>query len=180
MAKISDQPIAAKREELLVLERQIQETQEECTRAEAEPDRIRAAIEEAREQRGEAIARNLDLGSITRTIKKLKDDLELSEDTVKGLGLKLARLYQEREAAEAGLRVPRDVSVTGFDDVQARLLVPALTSVSHMLVEMGQRSVELLLQMVEDRDRTAALRGYREEIVPTLRTRSSTAAPVVP
>jgi len=29
MAKISDQPIAAKREELLVLERQIQETQEE-------------------------------------------------------------------------------------------------------------------------------------------------------
>lgn len=83
-------------------------------------------------------------------------------------------------AAEAGLRVPRDVSVTGFDDVQARLLVPALTSVSHMLVEMGQRSVELLLQMVEDRDRTAALRGYREEIVPTLRTRSSTAAPVVP
>ena len=87
-----------------MLERQIQETQEECTRAEAEPDRIRAAIEEAREQRGEAIARNLDLGSITRTIKKLKDDLELSEDTVKGLGLKLARLYQEREAAEAGLR----------------------------------------------------------------------------
>jgi len=104
MAKISDQPIAAKREALMVLEQQIQETQEECTRAEAEPERIRAAIEEAREQRGEAVARNLDLGSITRTIKKLKDDLELSEDTVKGLGLKMARLRQEREAAETELR----------------------------------------------------------------------------
>jgi len=136
MAKISDQPIAAKREELLVLERQIQETQEECTRAEAEPDRIRAAIEEAREQRGEAIARNLDLGSITRTIKKLKDDLELSEDTVKGLGLKLARLYQEREAAEAGLR-------EAIDQGEFERLKEAVAKYNHLAGELAPVVAEI-------------------------------------
>ncbi|HNU01402.1 MAG TPA: hypothetical protein PKM55_12000 [Acidobacteriota bacterium] len=136
MAKNSDQSIAAKREALLVLERQIQETQEECTRAEAEPERIRAAIEEAREQRGEAIARNLDLGSITRTIKKLKDDLELSEDTVKGLGMKLARLHQERETAEAGLR-------EAIDQEEFELLKEAVAEYNRLAGELAPVVAEI-------------------------------------
>lgn len=48
--------------------------------------------------------------------------------------------------AEAGWRVPRDISVAGFDDtLAARAVVPQLTSVRQPLREMGARAVEILL-----------------------------------
>lgn len=48
--------------------------------------------------------------------------------------------------AEVGLRVPRDVSVAGFDDTfTARSVVPQLTSVRQQFGEMGARAVEMLL-----------------------------------
>lgn len=51
--------------------------------------------------------------------------------------------------AEAGLRVPADVSVAGFDDTfVARAVVPQLTSVRQPLREMGARAVELLLARI--------------------------------
>lgn len=52
--------------------------------------------------------------------------------------------------AEAGLRVPDDVSLTGFDDsLAARTTVPQLTSVRQPLRAMGMRAVELLLGLIE-------------------------------
>ena len=49
---------------------------------------------------------------------------------------------------EAGLAVPRDVSVTGFDDIElARLLDPPLTTVHVPHRRMGQCAAELLLEM---------------------------------
>lgn len=51
--------------------------------------------------------------------------------------------------AEAGLRVPADISVAGFDDTfVARAVVPQLTSVRQPLREMGARAVELLLARI--------------------------------
>jgi LacI family transcriptional regulator len=57
--------------------------------------------------------------------------------------------------AQAGLRVPEDVSVAGFDDtLQARTSLPQLTTVRQPLRAMGARAVEALLahigQSVED------------------------------
>lgn len=53
--------------------------------------------------------------------------------------------------AEAGWRVPHDVSVAGFDDtLAARAVVPQLTSVRQPLREMGARAVELLLARIEN------------------------------
>lgn len=50
-------------------------------------------------------------------------------------------------AAQAGLRVPADVSVVGFDDVPfAADLNPALTSVRLPLREMGEQAMRLLLE----------------------------------
>lgn len=51
--------------------------------------------------------------------------------------------------AEAGIRVPEDVSVAGFDDtLGARMTVPQLTTVRQPLRAMGMKAVELLLEQI--------------------------------
>ncbi len=51
-----------------------------------------------------------------------------------------------------GLRVPEDVAVAGFDDVdEARFTTPPLTTVRQPLHEQGRRSVETLLAMLAGR-----------------------------
>jgi len=51
--------------------------------------------------------------------------------------------------AEAGLRVPDDISVAGFDDsLAARTAVPQLTTVRQPLRTMGVRAVEVLLKRI--------------------------------
>ncbi len=52
-------------------------------------------------------------------------------------------------AHQMGLRVPQDVSVTGFDDMEiARLTDPALTTVAVPHRQMGQQAAEILVKMV--------------------------------
>jgi LacI family repressor for deo operon, udp, cdd, tsx, nupC, and nupG len=49
-------------------------------------------------------------------------------------------------AHEAGLRVPRDLSVAGFDDIHfAQAFIPALTTVRQPRAEMGEAAMRLLL-----------------------------------
>ena len=51
-----------------------------------------------------------------------------------------------REAKRMGLRVPEDVSITGFDDIElAGIVSPALTTVHVPHREMGRRAAELLV-----------------------------------
>jgi LacI family transcriptional regulator len=53
-------------------------------------------------------------------------------------------------AAEHGLRVPADLSVTGFDDIDlARATSPALTTVRQPLAEMGRMAVSLLVRLLD-------------------------------
>jgi LacI family transcriptional regulator len=55
-------------------------------------------------------------------------------------------------AAERGLRIPRDLSIVGFDDLpQAALARPALTTVRQPMYRIGLTAVELLLDLVEGR-----------------------------
>jgi len=62
-------------------------------------------------------------------------------------------------AQEAGLRVPGDLTVTGFDDVDYTAMVhPYLTTVAQPCYEMGRRSVELILSGL--RGRTAELGAF--------------------
>jgi LacI family transcriptional regulator len=75
---------------------------------------------------------------------------------------------------EAGRRVPEDVSVVGFDDIQsAAFQNPALTTVRQPLREMGLIAAETLLQRIT----APAQAPYPKEIVvePDLVVRQSTA-----
>jgi LacI family transcriptional regulator len=56
-----------------------------------------------------------------------------------------------RAATELGLRVPDDLSVTGFDDVDAAALVkPALTTVHAPVTQLGAVAARLLLEQNDD------------------------------
>lgn len=56
-----------------------------------------------------------------------------------------------RAAHDRGLRVPEDVAVVGYDDIQiAPLLRPALTTVRQDKVGLGKAAGEALVRMIED------------------------------
>jgi LacI family transcriptional regulator len=79
------------------------------------------------------------------------------------------------QAARArGLRVPDDLSVVGFDDVElATIVSPALTTVRQPLAEMGRTAVSLLNRLLE-RQRFETL---HVELATRLVVRDSTAPP---
>ena len=71
---------------------------------------------------------------------------------------------------EAGLRIPHDISVLGFDDIpQAAGVTPALTTVRQPLHEMGRQAVQMLLSYIKDPDRPFEYR----ELSTSLTIRSS-------
>jgi DNA-binding LacI/PurR family transcriptional regulator len=86
----------------------------------------------------------------------------------------IAAIGAIRALKDAGLNVPGDVSVVGFDDIQsAAYAMPSLTTVRQPLAEMGKRGAQVLLERIGNRD--AALPA---EIVmePEFVVRESTAA----
>jgi LacI family transcriptional regulator len=53
----------------------------------------------------------------------------------------------------AGLRVPEDVSVVGFDDIPiAAFAIPALTTVRQPLVRMGEIAAQTLVNQIEEKE----------------------------
>lgn len=52
---------------------------------------------------------------------------------------------------EMGLRIPEDISITGFDDIQAaHLVVPALTTYRVPRIEMGREAARYICQLIKD------------------------------
>lgn len=85
-------------------------------------------------------------------------------------------------AGEAGLGVPADISVIGFDDIPlAAHLVPPLTTVKQDFEAIGAAIVELLVDQIErgrESAETTAETDHRRRVVPaSLLVRGSTAAP---
>jgi LacI family transcriptional regulator len=56
-----------------------------------------------------------------------------------------------RELQTAGIRVPADIAVTGFDDIHlGAMLAPALTTVRQSMRQLGERACTLLLERIAD------------------------------
>jgi LacI family transcriptional regulator len=77
-------------------------------------------------------------------------------------------------AYEAGLRIPDDISIVGFDDVYAQVVYPPMTVVSHMLAQVSREATLLIADMIGDADAWQAARGRRIVIEPELVVRGST------
>ena len=77
-------------------------------------------------------------------------------------------------ARQAGLQVPRDLSVVGFDDTPAALWsAPPLTTVAQNMVGLGQVALRTLVELAEGHEPVS----HRIELATTLVQRQSTAAP---
>jgi LacI family transcriptional regulator len=77
-------------------------------------------------------------------------------------------------ARQRGLRIPRDLSVVGFDELPvARWASPPLTTIRQPLAEMGRVAAQMLGDLVEGN----ALQSSRVELSTDLIVRESTAAP---
>lgn len=77
-------------------------------------------------------------------------------------------------AREAGVRIPEDLSVVGFDDpVSASYLTPPLTTVRQPLEEMGYKATHMLLRWLRHHEEPSA-----HKVLPArLKVRGSTAPP---
>ena len=82
-----------------------------------------------------------------------------------------------RALRDAGLSVPQDVSVIGFDDIQASSYsMPRLTTVRQPLWQMGEIAAKHLLQRISN---GIGCRAQTISIAPELVVRESTSAPGV-
>ncbi|WP_437773640.1 LacI family DNA-binding transcriptional regulator [Arthrobacter sp. KNU40] len=122
----------------------------------------------------------------------LEDDLLVVGDWSAGSGYDIGRkLADERTAtalfvgndqmalgllrafSEAGVRVPEDVSVVGFDDQpESGYFTPPLTTVRQDFEELGRRCMDLMLGGIEDGESVGTT-----VVEPELVVRQSTSAP---
>ena len=79
------------------------------------------------------------------------------------------------QAARArGIRVPEELSIVGFDDIEhATIVTPALTTVRQPLAEMGRTAVSLLMRLLEGQ----RFETLHVELATRLVVRDSTAPP---
>jgi DNA-binding LacI/PurR family transcriptional regulator len=80
-----------------------------------------------------------------------------------------------RWCADHGIRVPEEVSVVGFDNIEiAKYLRPALTTVNYAAEEVCHRAIDKLLALVATDDSGAAMPTV-EVVEPELIVRESSA-----
>jgi len=88
----------------------------------------------------------------------------------------LTALGVVRGLTEAGLRIPHDCSVMGFDDVlPAEVTTPAISTIRQPLREMGLEAAQLVLQSIKRPGKGDKVRLHKTQ--PELVVRMSTSAP---
>ena len=88
----------------------------------------------------------------------------------------LTALGVVRGLTKAGLRVPEDCSVLGFDDVlPAAVATPAITTISQPLKEMGLLAAEWMLEALKKQEQGSPQKPRLHKAQPKLVQRMSTA-----
>lgn len=94
------------------------------------------------------------------------DAIVLSADSL-ALGV-----YQALQ--QAGLRIPQDVAVMGFDDEDyAKAMSPTLSTIRQPR-EVGEKAVAMLLEQIKNKNEPQAMESTQVRLVPTLVVRDST------
>jgi len=105
----------------------------------------------------------------------------LATKTILSRGEKMTALFAGRDLAaegayralrERGLRVPEDISVAGFTDIEAPVMHPPLTTVRQFPEMVGQRLAELILNRIADPDLPA-----QQITIPTQLIKRESCAP---
>jgi DNA-binding LacI/PurR family transcriptional regulator len=78
-----------------------------------------------------------------------------------------------KAAIDAGLRIPQDVSLAGFDNIEfAKYLSPALTTMRQPVEAMARQAIELMLQLIKEPEKPLSQVVFR--LPPELIIRQST------
>jgi len=78
--------------------------------------------------------------------------------------------------AQAGVHVPADVALAGFDDIPlARFVHPSLTTMQVSIAELGDKAATRLLQLMDGNNTETA--GDKQTLVPRLIVRDSSVPP---
>jgi LacI family transcriptional regulator len=134
---------------------------------------LRAAEELGIPLRPEYRQPSISSGFPKKGYREMKELLSLSEPPTAVFAVSDRAALGAMEAIkEAGLRVPEDISVVGFDDaVDAEHSAPPLTTIHYARAQMGVLALATLLEMMEGkRDRPTRTCIHTELVV-----RSSTA-----
>ena len=146
----------------------------ELLSARARLDGYRAALEVAGVTPGDDWCRRGDF-HVEGGYREARELLRLDpRPTAIFAGNDLQALGVLKAAREAGLQVPGDLSLVGFDDLPlGRWSTPALTTVSQPLIEMARLAVQIVLESGSD----DALPVRRVELATHLVVRESTSPP---
>ncbi len=80
-----------------------------------------------------------------------------------------------RALHKAGIRVPEQCSVIGFDDIShSSFLTPSLTTVRQPMPEMGQMAVNIVADNINALQQQGKISAIHRKLVPQLITREST------
>jgi LacI family transcriptional regulator len=113
---------------------------------------------------GKIIEGNIDFengGKLARRLLEMKIEAKLPVSAVFAAADILA-IGAVKAFYDAGLRVPRDISIMGFDDLQiSRYVCPGLTTVRQEISLKGKKAMELLVEQIRNPQLTK-----REEILP--------------
>ncbi|MGH8987647.1 MAG: LacI family DNA-binding transcriptional regulator [Acidimicrobiales bacterium] len=143
--------------------------------ARARFDGYRAALEAAGVSPEDVLCRYGDF-HVEGGYKQARELLQLDPPpTAIFAGNDLQALGVLQAAREAGLRVPEDLSLVGFDDLPlGQWSSPALTTVNQPLIEMAGLAVQILLETDQDAEIPVRL-----ELATRLVVRESTAPPAI-
>ena len=71
-----------------------------------------------------------------------------------------------RAATDLGYRIPEELSIVGFDDIQmAQFTCPQLTTIAQPMYEMGKRATEMLLERIRETNIPKRERVLEPELV---------------